>query len=148
MIRNRLLGVIIFALWYTRTAIRASYDCPGPPPLICEQWYARAMKHANRDTRGWRSALKSSKGTSLNFTKCSESRCCVLKNMKIWGRNFVVIDLLFLFLFVLVLCVVIRTNVVFLVKKPLGPWWDQQKQCGVRFYFVCSAAGRQNFQHW
>ena len=57
------------------------------------------------------------------------------------------IDLLFLFLFVLVLCVVIRTNVVFLVKKPLGPWWDQRKQCGVRFYFVCSAAGRQNFQH-
>ena len=62
--------------------------------------------------------------------------------------NVVEIDLLFLFLFALVLCVVIRTNVVFLVKKPLGPWWDQQKQCGVRFYFVCSAAGRQNFQHW
>ena len=56
------------------------------------------------------------------------------------------IDLLFLFLFALVLCVVIRTNVVFLAKKPLGPWRGQQKQCGVRFRFVCSAVGRQNFQ--
>ena len=80
-----------------------------------------------------------SKGSVDGFYRQKTGR--VLKNIKMRDRNVVVFDLLFLFLFALVLRVVIRTNVVFRVEKTLGPWQGQQKQCGVRFYFVCPAVG-------
>ena len=73
----------------------------------------------------------------------------MLKNLKTKDLNVVVIDILFLFLFALVLSVVIRTNVVFRVEKPLVLGGANKKQCGVRVsFFVCSAAGSENFQHW
>ena len=66
--------------------------------------------------RFWTCALLFGKEGSVDgFYRQKTGR--VLKNIKIRDRNSVVIDLLFLFLFALVLCVVIRTNVVFLVKK-------------------------------
>ena len=65
----------------------------------------------------------------------------VLKNMKMKDHNVVEIDLLFLFVFVSVLCVWIRTNVGFLVKKTLVLGGTNKKQCGVRRFLNFSRGG-------
>ena len=65
----------------------------------------------------------------------------VLKNMKMKDPNVVEIDLLFLFVFVSVLCVWIRTNVGFLVKKTLVLGGTNKKQCGVRRFLSFSRGG-------
>ena len=74
-------------------------------------------------------------GRVLKNTKKERSKCRRDCNM-------------FLFLFALVLCVAIRTNVVFRVKKPLVLGGANEKLCGVQVFRVCSVAGRRNFQHW
>ena len=65
----------------------------------------------------------------------------VLKNMKMKDPNVVEIDLLFLFVLVSVLCVWIRTNVGFLVKKTLVLGGTNKKQCGVRRFLSFSRGG-------
>ena len=50
----------------------------------------------------------------------------VLKNMKMKDPNVVEIDLLFLFVFVSVLCILDTDKRWFSCEKNLGPWWDQQ----------------------
>ena len=69
----------------------------------------------------------------------------VLKNMKMKDPNVVEIDLLFLFVFVSVLCVWIRTNVGFLVKKTLVLGGTNKKQCGVRRFLIFSRGGETEF---
>ena len=57
------------------------------------------------------------------------------------------IDNVFLFLFALVLCVVYEQTLVFVLKKPSAFGAANKNSVAFGFCCVCSAAGRQNYQH-
>ena len=67
--------------------------------------------------------------------------------MKMKDPSVAEIDLLFLF-FALVLRVAYGQSLFFAWEKPLVLGGANENSVAFEFYFVCSAAGRQNFQHW